>query len=197
MARPFRIQYRLPGKEKGKCWVRFCALTAFLLAGCGAQRGRFVCSGDNCHSFSSAPGYIDIVRGYEAGAFGRIRGPEKNLLFIVTVCPGATSGRSSQHSSYDKYKTTLSFDWTRSGRSLTARVTWNRQQDKILAGRSEFSRTNGNVILVVLQPDGSANARQLPNLDDAACFEDVLRTLHEHPGDDPLIASLQLYKAPN
>jgi hypothetical protein len=171
-----------------------CSLLAIALfvAGCGGQRGQFVSSGVKSSAFSTTTGYIEIVRGNRATAFGRTEGPEQNLLYLIIICPDVQVRGSQERVSHDTYATELSHVWTTEAGNVSVRVLWDRRRDEVRIAGARFSRKKGNVFLVRRQQNGDFAGQQLAELNPTADFEDVLRLARKQNQNDKLLAELQL-----
>ncbi len=177
-----------------KIVLLFC-LILLGVAGCDAQRGKFVTTSGNSNEFSFPVGSIDIISGYEKKPTkdgGDLN--EQNLLYVVILTPATNAHSSTSQNDYGKYVTTLTHSWNTEKGSFAVSIPWNRETDVVTIGKKEFVREQGNVFVVRLDTDGKISTRQLSSLRAHVHFQKVLEYVQQQLLDDKLISSVKLYE---
>ncbi len=170
--------------------LRFMTLAAVAatFSGCGIQLGKFTSSG----GFTALGPEFGILA-YERGRPWESSGPDKNLLYIVVICPGVKAHPPSGSSGEIGRFTSSQHCWwsTNSGR-IEFSYNWNRVFDSVQILGFSFDRTAGNAFVARRTTAGRWTVEQLASVPTDVSLTDALRQIQHQLPQDRSVALLTL-----
>lgn len=121
----------------------------------------------------------------------------RNWLYLLIICPDVQAADSQSHASGIN-RDVMSFplfhyDWGTQSGTVHVSFRWNMWLDYISIGEQKFKRKDGNVFVVVRNPDGKLTARQCGSLGPLADTPEVVRHIRAQVPKDVLVAAVRVH----
>ncbi len=142
----------------------FLLIGCLLLASCNqAQQGRFIVSGASAEQLDPSLAHVDKFFGMPNPA--PANGKDELLLAFITVGPGYNPNKIDASKENGAYVSVGRSAFHEDGKtSFVYGMSWNRTNDKVAIGSSEFDRSLGNVFLVLASNAAEPKYIQIPGI---------------------------------
>jgi hypothetical protein len=164
------------------------AAVAATLSSCGVQLGKFTSSG----GFAGLEPEFGILA-YERGSPWGSSGPDKNLLYIVVICPGVKvhppSGSAQQ---IGRFTSSQRCWWSTDSGQIEFSYSWNRVFDSVRILGFGFDRAAGNAFVARRTSNGRWAVEQLAYVSTDLTLSEALRQIQRQLPQDRSVGGLTL-----
>ena len=112
-------------------------------------------------------------------------------LACLVLCPGFTANSSGGGGDHGSFSSTQTYEYGGPAGNINESFTWNRVTDKVKIGGKTFSRSAGNVFVLIRGTNGK-RAWQLQDVARDARHPAILRHIKEQLPEESLIQQLAL-----
>lgn len=166
------------------------------LSACSGGSGNFSAAGTSDLACKTHPGCLSIVHGHPLVSGGTTRRTE-NYLYLMVLCPGVKASENSEQSSgIDGDPITepdIQYEWKTTSGKIHIALQWNTRTEKVLIGSNQFTRTNGNVFVIIRMPDGQLSALQCGSLGLHAEYQDAIRYIRYQCETNEIVNKARFY----
>jgi len=120
-----------------------------------------------------------------------------NWLYVMIICRDVQAAESRSSSSGIN-KDIMSYPlfhygWATQNGTADVSFRWNTWTDSVSIGEQKFKRKNGNVFVVVRNPDGQLTTQQCGSLGPSAASTEIVPHIREQLPQDALVASVRVH----
>ena len=161
------------------------------------QKGSFGVSSSESLAIEQHPGFLTILRGYALNANNEPTGPERPLIYWLTICPGLQANGSGTESGDSSHRSVHKQTWFAQPNDVVIEVDWDRLNDNVIMHGKQYVRSDGNVFVIVRESDGKISSWQIKGNEDSSDPKEVMKSIRSKLPDNKWVAGVELVELDN